>query len=97
MVVIINQNTEKVKLNKTFFAIALERQMLLDSLKNCYVFLEESWKSCSLVGRPDHLPGERLESQCPQEGGRGFRVRHTSSFPWNTGSQSLRHRVDALH
>lgn len=33
MVVIIHRNTEKVKLNKTFFVIALERQMLLDSLK----------------------------------------------------------------
>lgn len=33
MVVIIHRNTEKVKLNKTFFVIAVERQMLLDSLK----------------------------------------------------------------
>lgn len=42
-------------------------------LRNCYVFLEEeAGNPRSLARRPDHPPGERLESQCPQEGGQSL-------------------------
>lgn len=56
MVVTIDQNTEKVKfsVNKTFFVIALERQMLLDSLKKLLYLSRKELETCSLVGRPDH-------------------------------------------